>query len=432
MCATVSTRLPRSVGGLRDSGAMTGTTMLMLLAAVLIAVLTGALIGYLWAASRGSAELARVGAERDAAHDRLAEITTERREARAELSGQAVVKDSLDRLHEQLRDLERNRASWQSQLKQQVDDVRLVGDTLRRETSALSTALRKPQVRGRWGELHLRRAVELAGLVERCDFSEQATSRSDAGVLRPDLVVHLAGGKHVVVDAKVPLDAFLDATSSDDDGERDAHLRRHARQLRTHVETLSGKAYWRSLPSSPEFVVLFVPAEAFLSHALEADPALLDDAAARQVILATPSTLIALLRTVAHAWTQEALAENAREVHALGRELHRRITTVAEHFDKLGRSLGASVGHYNSAIGSLETRVLVSARKLGDLSASDAELVAPTPIDSPVRSTTAEELTITDAVPPVRGVEAGRVRYSADSSRHERAAGGEETWPPLA
>jgi len=399
---------------------MTGTTLLTLIAGLLL----GALLGYVWARARATADLVRATAERDAAHDRLAEIIAERRESRAELSGQAVVKDSLDRLHEQLRELERNRASWQSQLKQQVDDVRLVGDNLRRETSALSTALRKPQVRGRWGELHLRRAVELAGLVERCDFSEQLTSTGDDGPLRPDLVVHLAGGKQVVVDAKVPLDAFLDATAAEEDEQRDAHLRRHARQLRSHVDTLAAKAYWQALPCSPEFVVLFVPAEAFLSHALESDPALLDDAAARRVILATPSTLIALLRTVAHAWTQEALADNAREVHALGRELHKRISTVADHFDKLGRSLGASVGHYNNAIGSLESRVLVSARRLGDLSASDVELDAPTPIETAVRTTTAAELLVTDAVPPLHT--AGRTTHEddgGDSTRHERAVG---------
>src|SRR5689334_24556318 len=171
-------------------------------------------------------------------------------------------------------------------------------DQLRRETNALSTALRRPQVRGRWGEMHLRRAVELAGLVDRCDFTEQASTRtSDDGVQRPDLVVHLVGGRTVVVDAKVPLDAFLDATASDDEDEREAHLARHARQLRQHVDVLAGKRYWRSLPGSPEFVVLFVPAESFLSAALTADRSLLEDAAARQVVVATPTTLIALLRT---------------------------------------------------------------------------------------------------------------------------------------
>ncbi|MGH3386895.1 MAG: DNA recombination protein RmuC [Nocardioidaceae bacterium] len=377
-----------------------------------VSLLLGVLLGALWARVRMTSALARVTAERDAAHDRLGEITEERREARAELSGQAVVKDSLDRLHEQLRDLERNRAAWQSQLKQQVDDVRLAGDALRRETAALSTALRKPQVRGRWGELHLRRAVELAGLVDRCDFSEQQTARHHDVAFRPDLVVHLSGGKQIVVDAKVPLDAFLDAAAADDDATRDAGLRRHAGQLRQHVNTLAGKAYWQAVPGSPEFVVLFVPAEAFLSHALEADPSLLDDAAARKVILATPTTLIALLRTVAHAWTQEALADNAKEVHALGRELYTRIGTVAEHLDRLGRSLTSAVASYNSAIGSVETRVLVSARRLGDLTASEQQLTPPIVIDTAIRPLTAAELLVTDDVPalpraPREGAQSG-------------------------
>lgn len=393
---------------------MTGTTLTALAAGLVV----GMLLGALWVRARTLPDLAALGAERDSAHDQLAALVADRRESRAELSGQAVVKESLDRLHEQLRELERNRASWQSQLKQHVDDVRHAGDALRRETASLATALRKPQVRGRWGEMHLRRAVELAGLVDRCDFTEQLTvRRTGDGVLRPDLVVHLCGGRHIVVDAKVPLDAFLDATAASDEVERDRHLRRHARQLRTHVDRLAGKAYWQALAGSPEFVVLFVPAEAFLSHALEVDAGLLDEAAAQKVILATPTTLIALLRTVAHAWTQEALADSARDVHLLGRELHSRISAVADRFDQLGRSLGASVGHYNKAMASLETRVLVSARRLGNLTASDADIRAPTSLDLPVRTTTAAELLVTD------GVASRRHDHDADPEQPGRACG---------
>ncbi|MFN8194335.1 MAG: DNA recombination protein RmuC [Nocardioidaceae bacterium] len=296
----------------------------------------------------------------------------------------AVVQEGLDRLHDQLRDLDHNRAAWQGQLAQQVLDMRHTTDLLRRETQSLATALRRPQVRGRWGELHLRRAVELAGMVDHVDFTEQ--QRLDDGARRPDLVVRLAGGRRVVVDAKVPLDAFLDACATDDDEERAAHLRRHAGQLRSHVDALSAKRYWLSLDETPEFVVMFVPAEAFLSAALETEPELLDYAAGRQVVLATPTTLIALLRTVAHGWSHEALADQARDLHRLGRELHGRLATMTGHLDQVGRSLNAAVGHYNQAMGSLESRVLVSARRFSELSVTDDELPAPRQVESLSRS----------------------------------------------
>jgi len=352
-----------------------GTT-LSLLVMLLAGAGIGAVVGVLWA--RGQRD------PRDEA--------AERREIENRAADQAVVRESLERLHDQMRDLEHHRISWQSQLRQQVEEVRLSTESLRRETSSLSTALRKPQVRGRWGELHLRRAVELAGMVDRCDFEEQVSRSTDDGLLRPDLVVRLAGGKNVVVDAKVPLDAFLDATSADDDEERDAHLTRHARQLRQHVDALGGKAYWRTQPATPEFVVLFVPGEAFLSAALDAEPSLLEYAALRKVVLATPTTLIALLRTVAYAWTQQALADKARDIHELGRELHERVGTMAGHLDKLGRSLTAAVGSYNRAVGSLETRVLVSTRKFIELEVSEQELAAPVTVSDAPRPLTSAEL----------------------------------------
>lgn len=288
------------------------------------------------------------------------------------------VLESLDRLHDQLRDLEHARVFWQGQLHQQVDDVRRSADGLRQQTQQLTTALRRPQVRGRWGELHLRRTVELAGLVDRCDFHEQV--HLDDGTQRPDMVVHLAGGRDVVVDAKVPLDAFLDATVAGDGAERDHHLLRHARQVRTHVDQLGSKAYWRALEGAPEFVVLFVPAESFLSAALEADPTLLEHAATRQVVLASPTTLIALLRTVAQGWQHEALADQARAIHRLGVDLHRRLQVLDRHLDDVGRSLNAAVGHYNRAMGSLESRVLVSARRFSELAVTDEDLPAPRPV----------------------------------------------------
>lgn len=352
-----------------------GTT-LSLLATLLTGVALGAVVGMLFARGRSSG------------HE--AAISQRALESRA--ADQAVVREGLERLHDQMRDLDQHRVSWQSQLRQQVDDVRQSTESLRRETLTLSTALRKPQVRGRWGELHLRRAVEIAGLVAHCDFAEQSSMRGEDGLLRPDLVVHLAGGKHVVVDAKVPLDAFLGATGSDDDEERAAHLSRHARQMRNHVDALASKAYWRSLPTTPEFVVLFVPAESFLSAALEAEPGLLEYAASRQVILATPTTVIALLRTVAYAWTQQTLADKAKEIHQLGRDLHDRLGTMGGHLDKLGRALTAAVSSYNRTVGSLETRVLVSARKFTELRIGDTELVTPEPVTEAARPLTSAEL----------------------------------------
>lgn len=341
------------------------STILTLLLGLLLGAAAGAAVGYAAGVLRP-----RPASPHD---DRMAAALDQR------VAEQAVVHESLERLHDQMRDLEHTRVAWQSQLHEQVTDMRRSTETLRRETQSLSTALRKPQVRGRWGELHLRRAVELAGMVDRCDFSEQV--RLDDGARRPDLVVHLAGGRAVVVDAKVPLDAYLDATATDDEEAHAAHLQRHARQLRSHVDLLGSKAYWRSLPETPEFVVLFVPAESFLSAALEADGSLIEHAAARQVVLATPTTLIALLRTVAHGWTHAALSEQAGEIHRLGRELHTRLRTMGGHLDQVGRSLNAAVGHFNSTVGSLESRVLVQARRFSDLGVTDDELPTPRAVE---------------------------------------------------
>jgi DNA recombination protein RmuC len=309
---------------------------------------------------------------------------------------QTLIRDGLDRLHDKMRDLEHQRVSWQSTLHQQVDEVRHSTDTLRRETSALATALRKPQVRGQWGELHLRRSIELAGMVERCDFSQQVHLPGEDGSLRPDVVIHLAGGKSIVVDAKVPLAAYLDAIGTEDLDQQQVHLGQHARQLRAHIDQLSSKAYWRALGqhgiATPEFVVLFLPAESFLSAGLEAEPRLLEYAATHNIVLATPTTLIALLRTVAHGWTTETLAERTREIHQLGRDLYGRLGTVGRHLDKLGRSLKSSVESYNSAVGSLENRVLVTARHFSDVADLDEELTAPRPVEEAPRPLTAVEL----------------------------------------
>ena len=306
------------------------------------------------------------------------------------------VKESLDRFDARLRSLETSRVQWHAQLREQVESVRQTSELLRQETSALAGALRRPQVRGRWGEMHLKRAVEIAGLVEHSDFEQQPTVGADA-VQRPDLVVRLAGGKQVVIDSKVPLDAFLDAAQTDDPDRQLEFTAAHARRLRAHVDVLAGKAYWRQFDRSPEFVVLFMPGEAFLSHALDAEPSLLEYAAQRRVVLATPTTLIALLRTVAYAWTQDRLADNARELHAQARELYERLGTLGTHVDRLGRSLTTAVGSYNKAVASLESRVLVSARRITEFDIGAADLDPPRSVDEAVRPLTAAELLYDDA-----------------------------------
>lgn len=283
----------------------------------------------------------------------------------------------LDRLQDQIHALEVERSRAAAELREQVSTVALGSQRLEQETRALATALTKPQARGRWGELQLRRVVEYAGMLDRCDFTEQLT----VGDQRPDLVVHLAGGGTVVVDAKVSLAAYLEDPEGD-------HTR-HARHLRQHVDTLAAKAYWEALPTSPEFVVLFVPSEAMLAPALEADPALLEHAMLRRVHIATPTTLLSLLRAVAFAWQQHQLADNAQEVLTAGRELFSRLATFGAHVDKLGRSLGTAVNDFNKTVGSLERTVLPSARRMtelgldGDLPAPKAVEDVPRPVSAP-------------------------------------------------
>ncbi len=302
------------------------------------------------------------------------------------------VNDTLVRVERQLAQAEQQRAVAQGELREQVKNMGRTSDLLRTETQALVTALRAPQVRGRWGEMQLRRVVEIAGLLEHCDFSEQLTIVGDDGRMRPDLVVHLAGGKNVVVDAKVPFAGYVEAMNSEDDAVIQQRLAAHSRHLRTHIDQLAAKAYWQHLAPAPEFVVLFVPAEPFLSAALDQDPALLEYAFERNVVLATPNTLVALLRTVGYAWRQDALTANAQQVLTLGKELHQRLGVLGGHMTKLGNALDNSVRSFNQTVGSLESRVLVTARRFTDLRVSDEELVVPAQIDLAPRLPQAAEL----------------------------------------
>ena len=299
----------------------------------------------------------------------------------------APLQDQLFRVQEQLQSLEVERARASAELREQVTTVARGSELLSQQTRSLVDALRKPQARGRWGELQLKRVVELAGMLDRCDFDEQTSVSTDQGVLRPDLVVNLPGGGKVVVDAKVSLAAYLEATESGDA----QRMAAHARHLRAHIDGLADKAYWQHLGQTPEFVVLFVPGEAFLAPALEADPTLLEHAMQRRVHLATPTTLLSLLRAVAYSWQQHQLTDNAVEVFAAGKELFARLSTFGGHVDKLGRSLGTAVADFNRTVGSLERTVLPSARRMSELGL-DGDLATPTTVEDTPRPISAPHL----------------------------------------
>ncbi|HXQ76295.1 MAG TPA: DNA recombination protein RmuC [Acidimicrobiales bacterium] len=285
--------------------------------------------------------------------------------------------DQLGRYEQGLRLLELERQRAYTGLSAQVTQLAESQEKLQSETRNLVTALRSPATRGRWGEMQLRRVVEMAGMLEHCDFEEQVHTEGEEGRLRPDMVVHLPGTKRVVVDAKVPMQAFLDATDATDDTSRKAHLVSHARQLRAHVDALSKKSYWQQFADSPEFVIAFIPGDPLLAAALEHDSALLEHAVANHVLLATPTTLIGLLRAVAYGWQQDALAENAREVQQIGRELYKRLATFGEHMARTGRSLSGAVDAYNKAVGSLERNVMPQARRFQELGVGGSDKEVP-------------------------------------------------------
>jgi DNA recombination protein RmuC len=368
--------------------------------ALLAGIAIGVVLGYLLARNRLATAAATATERARSAQERAALLERQASEKTAIADSQLAqrfdveqlvgpMRETLARVEQQLRESDVARATSHAELTQQVEFTRRGADQLRDQTRALVTALQRPEARGRWGELQLRRVVELAGMAAHVDFDEQVIIE---GGQRPDMVVRLAGGKNVVVDSKVSLAAYLEAVSTADEATREARVAAHARHLRAHVDQLASKAYWSGLPETPEFVIMFIPGEAFLAPALDYDPGLLEHAIARRVHIATPTTLISMLRTVQYAWQQEKLSENARAVFDLGRELYDRLSGFGRHLERVGKSLTSAVGSYNQAVGTLETRVLVSARKLAALGVVDAELAAPEPVSETARPLAAPEL----------------------------------------
>jgi len=309
------------------------------------------------------------------------------------------IRDTLDKTEKQIRQMEHERKEAHGALTQHLSSMLEAHQALQGETRNLVNALRRPEVRGQWGELTLKRLAELAGMVEHCDFYEQQHTNTEVGAIRPDMIVRMPGGREIVVDVKTPLDAYLSAIEATDDTLRSHHLQRHTKNVRERVRELSGKAYWNQFKNSPDFVVLFIPGEQFLGAALDEDPHLLEHAMQQKVILATPTSMVALLRAVGYGWRQESLAENAEKIRHIGSELYNRLQTFTEHLGKVGKSLTNSVQHFNKAVGSLDARILPSARKFTEMGISSEKTIESiSQIETTSRSITppADEAPATD------------------------------------
>ena len=382
---------------------------MLLLVGLLLGLLLGAAGAWLWARGRTAALEVELVHERSRMEEKVAlldqfgekfdalaaDALRKNNESFLELAGGKVrpIEEHLKKVTDEVQALERSRRQDYGMLQKSVETLVQSNERIRAEAASLSTALRSSEVRGAWGQMALRNAVETAGMLAYCDFVEQATTTSEDGVLRPDVVVRFAGGKQIVIDAKVPLEALLDIADADDDAAREEHYRSFLRHVRTHVAKLSLKSYWQQFDRSPEFVVMYLPSEAFYRYALEKDDALMEAAASQNVVLAGPMNLIGLLKIIALGWREEALAESAAHVSELGRDLYTRLATMGKHFSDLGRRLTSAVETYNDTVSSLETRVLPSARRFPELGVpSEREIEPLAQIEKLVKPLTAPEL----------------------------------------
>ncbi len=307
------------------------------------------------------------------------------------------IREALDKTEKQIQGMEKERKEAWGSLHKHLESMAESQSRLQSETRNLVQALRRPEVRGQWGELTLKRLAELAGMVEHCDFYEQESVRTEGGHQRPDMIVRMPDGREIIVDVKTPLDAYLSAIEAASDEQRDLELQRHSRNVRNRVNELASKAYWSQFKNSPDFVVLFIPGDQFLSAALDVDHALLEDALAQQIILATPTSFVALLRAVAYGWRQEQLAMNAEHIKQVGEELYKRLVTFSGHLEKMGRALDSSLKHYNSAVGSFDSRILPRARKFTEMGITASKEISPAEqIETGVRTLASEAEKETD------------------------------------